>query len=99
MFKYSESPLSQPPYLELFQSMGGASRGILGGGQSRDIFRGGTVKKKTPCMKGDVLSDNFLMLWFKKDSLDTVGFRNFSTFRGGGGPGALNKIMDFGGPK
>ena len=33
--------------------------------------------------KVDVLSDNFLMLWFKKDSLDTVGFRTFSTFRGG----------------
>ena len=23
-------------------------------------------------MNGDVLSDHFLMLWFKKDSLDTV---------------------------
>ena len=55
----------------------------MGGGQSGDIFRGGPVKKKTPCRKGDVLSDNFLMLWFKKDSLDTVGFRTFSTFRGG----------------
>ena len=26
-------------------------------------------------MKGDVISDHFLMLWFKKDFLDTVGFR------------------------
>ena len=34
------------------------------------------------------------MLWFQKDSLDIVGFR---TFRGG--PGFLNKIVDFGGPK
>ena len=47
MFKYSESPLSQLPYLELFQSGGGASQGVFGGGQSRDIFRGGPVKKIT----------------------------------------------------
>ena len=33
-------------------------------------------------MKGDVISDHFLMLWFQKDSLDTVGFRTFRTFRG-----------------
>ena len=26
-------------------------------------------------MKGDVRSDHFLMLWFQKKSLDTVGFR------------------------
>ena len=26
-------------------------------------------------MKRDVISDHFLMLWFQKDSLDTVGFR------------------------
>ena len=45
-------------------------------------------------MKGVVICDHFLMLWFQKDSLDTVGFR---TFRGG--PGVLNKIVDFGGPK
>ena len=45
-------------------------------------------------MKGDLISDQFLMLWFQKDSLDTVGFK---TFRGG--PGVLNKVMDFGGPK
>ena len=24
-------------------------------------------------MKGDVISDYFLMIWFQKDSLDTVG--------------------------
>ena len=46
-------------------------------------------------MKGDVISDYFLMLGFQKDSLDTVGIR---TFRGGG-PGVLNKIVDYGGPK
>ena len=45
MLKYLESPLSQLPYLELFQSRGGASQGIFGGGQSRDIFRGSPVKK------------------------------------------------------
>ena len=45
-------------------------------------------------MKGDVISDQFLMLLFQKDYLDTVGFR---TFRGG--PGVLKKIVDFGGPK
>ena len=45
-------------------------------------------------MKGDVIYDHLLMLRFQKDSLDTVGFR---TFRGG--PGFLNKIVDFGGPK
>ena len=28
-------------------------------------------------MKGDVISDHFLMLWFQKDSLDTIGFRTF----------------------
>ena len=53
-------------------------------------------------MKGDVISDHFLMLWFQKDSLDTVGFRTFKTFRtfrGVGGPGFPNKIVDFGGPK
>ena len=45
-------------------------------------------------MKGDVISDHFLMLWFQKDSLDTVGFR---TFRGG--RGFLDKIVDFGEPE
>ena len=44
-------------------------------------------------LKGVVISDHFLMLWFQKDSLDTVGFR---TFRG---PGFINEIVDFGGPK
>ena len=34
-------------------------------------------------MKGDALSDHFLMLWFQKGSLDTVGFRTFRTFRRG----------------
>ena len=28
-------------------------------------------------MKGDVISDHFLMLWFQKDSLVTVGFRTY----------------------
>ena len=35
-------------------------------------------------MKGDVISDHFLMLWLQKDFLDTVGFRTFRTFRGEG---------------
>ena len=48
MVKYSESPLSQLPYLELFQSGGRASQGFFWGGQSRDIFRGGPVKKNHP---------------------------------------------------
>ena len=48
-------------------------------------------------MEGEVISDHFLMLWFQKYSLDTVGFRTLMTF--GGGPGVLNKIVDFGGPK
>ena len=45
-------------------------------------------------MKDVVISDHFLMLWFQKDSLYTVGFRTFM-----GGLGFLNKIVDFGGPK
>ena len=28
-------------------------------------------------IKGDVISDYFLMLWFQKDSQDTVSFRTF----------------------
>ena len=28
-------------------------------------------------MKGDIISDHFFMLWFQKDSQDTVGFRTF----------------------
>ena len=34
-------------------------------------------------MKGEVISDHFLMLWFQKNSLNVVGFRTF--FGGGGG--------------
>ena len=41
-------------------------------------------------MKGDVISDHFLVLWFQKDSLDTVGFRNY-----GGVPRVLNQKMTF----
>ena len=38
-------------------------------------------------MKGDVISDHFLKLWFQKDFLGAVGFR---TFRGeGGGAGSV----------
>ena len=29
-------------------------------------------------MKGDVISDHFLMLWFQKDALDMVGFKTFN---------------------
>ena len=48
-------------------------------------------------MNGDVnISEHFIMLWFQKDSLGTVGFR---TFRGREGTGVLNKTVDFGGPK
>ena len=36
-------------------------------------------------MKEDVVSDHFLMLWFQKDSLDTVCFRTFRTFKPYGG--------------
>ena len=52
-------------------------------------------------MQGYVISDHFFMLWFQKDSLDTVGFRTFMIFFCflGGGPGVLNKIVDFVGPK
>ena len=35
-------------------------------------------------MKGVVIPDHFLMLWFQKDILDTVGFRTFRTFIGEG---------------
>ena len=31
-------------------------------------------------MKGDVTSHHFWMLWFQRNSLDTVGFRTFRTF-------------------
>ena len=51
MFKYSESPLSQLPYLELFQSGegGGAVRGFFGGA-SLDTFSGEAQLKKSPCI-------------------------------------------------
>ena len=47
-------------------------------------------------MRGDVIPDHFLMLWFQKDSLDTVGFRTFRTFRGGStGLGNFPKFYHF----
>ena len=49
-------------------------------------------------MKGDVISDHFLMLWFQKDSVDTFGFQDVQDFFGGD-PGGLNRIVDFVGPK
>ena len=49
-------------------------------------------------MKGDVISDHFLVLWFKKDSLDKVILGHLALL-GGRGPGFLNKIVDFGGLK
>ena len=39
-------------------------------------------------MKGEVISDLFLMLWFQKDSLNTVGFRTY-----GGGSRVLNQTV------
>ena len=50
-------------------------------------------------MMGDVISDHFLMLWFQKDSLDTVGLGFIGLLGKGGGPGFLNEIMEFGGRK
>ena len=47
MLKYSESPLSQLPYLELFQSEGGASQGVFGGA-SLETFSGEAQFKKHP---------------------------------------------------
>ena len=41
-------------------------------------------------MKGDLISDQFLMLWFQKDSLDTVGFRTC-----GGGARVLHQKVTF----
>ena len=48
-------------------------------------------------MEGYVISDQFLMLWFQKDSLDTVGFRTFRTFSGEGvaGLGLSPKFYQF----
>ena len=43
-----------------------------------------------PIMKGDVISDHFLMLWFQKDSMDTAGFRTY-----GGGSRVLNPKVTF----
>ena len=42
-------------------------------------------------MKGDVISDHFLMLRFQKDYLDTVGFRTY-----GLGSRVLNQKVLFG---
>ena len=42
-------------------------------------------------MKGDVICDHFLMLWFQKDSVDTAGFRTYS-----GGSRVLNQKFKFG---
>ena len=41
-------------------------------------------------MKGGVISDHFLLLWFHKDSLDTVGFGTY-----GGGSRFLNQKVTF----
>ena len=41
-------------------------------------------------MKADVISDHFLMLWFQKDSVDTVSFRTY-----GGGSKILNQKVTF----
>ena len=41
-------------------------------------------------MKGDVISDQSLMLWFQKDSLDIVGF---GTFRVGSGFPKLLRLI------
>ena len=43
-------------------------------------------------LKGDVIADHFLMLWFQKDSLDTVSFRTY-----GGGAIVLNVLNVLGG--
>ena len=42
-------------------------------------------------MKGDVISDGFLMISFQKYSLDTVGFRTY-----GGGSRVQNQKVTFG---
>ena len=47
MLKYSESSLSQPPYLELFQSRGPVE--VFLGGASLETFSGeAQLKKKLP---------------------------------------------------
>ena len=51
MFKYSVSPLSQSPYLELFRSRGGPVEDFffffLGGGGSQETFSGEAQLRKT----------------------------------------------------
>ena len=42
-------------------------------------------------VKGDVISDHFLMLWFQKESLDTFGF-----LASGGGSRVQNQKVTFG---
>ena len=42
-------------------------------------------------IKGDVIFDHFLMLWFQKDSLDIVGFETFRV--GSGFPKLLRSIF------
>ena len=42
-------------------------------------------------IKGDVISDHLLMIWFQKESPDTVGFKTFRTFFFGGGKGSQIK--------
>ena len=54
MLKYSESPLSQLPYLELFQSGGGPVRAFFGGA-SLETFSGEAQLKKSPCMRVIIL--------------------------------------------
>ena len=34
-------------------------------------------------MKGDAISDHFLIVWFQNDYLDTVGYRTFRNTRKG----------------
>ena len=34
-------------------------------------------------MKGDAISDHFLIVWFQNDYLDTVGYRTFRNTRRG----------------
>ena len=48
MLKYSESLLSQLPYLELFQSGEGPVRAFFGGA-SLETFSGEAQLKKSPC--------------------------------------------------
>ena len=49
------------------------------------------MKHMISSLKGDVISDHFLMLWLQKDSLDTVGFRTY-----GRGSRVLNQKVTFG---